>query len=741
MTAVDDRTLGRMRYSSDMEVPGMLHAVLVRSPHASAAVRSIDVSRVPDDVVTLQASDLGDLARKRYGAAILDQPILAVDRVRHVGEPVVAVAAATPRAAREAADLVSVQYDLTEAAVGAVAAAQPGAPLVHADLDMGPGLAAAMNVQLRPTPASNVCHTFRLHTGESDWKVDADVIVEREYHVAGAAHMPLEAHATIAFWERDHLTVATGTQTPFANRAALASLFEVPEEHVRIQALPMGGSFGAKTFLRAEPITVALARKAGKPVRMSFSRVEEFLTLNRHPATFRITLGATRAGVLVGKSIDVWWDTGAYADAGPDVATKGGYASIGPYRIPNVQLTSRCVYTNTVPNGAYRGYAATQASWASERCMDELARELGVDPLQFRLDNLLHSGDTFHTGEVLEDFHVEECLRACAEAIEWETGTRGKGLAVVMKGMHTPSRACAAIEVTDGALVIRTGTTEFGQRVDLIQARLAAASLRAPVTVFSQAPNDTDEVPFDARTTSSRSAHMMSHALDMAARDLRAKVADKLGVEPESLDFMQGDVRADGDRYEWEEFSGLRGDGEHLTEGGLDPDTGQGLASSDWHQGAAGVELDVDEETGMLTLTRVHTAAWAGKVVDRTGAELQTEGCMILGVGTTLFEQVSTDADGQPQQATMSDYNIPSMVDIPPLTYDLLEEEPTDGLLAPVHGLGETALPPVPAAIGNAVQSLGAFVRELPLTAESVLVAFDESRDTGAGPDHGEAPS
>jgi CO/xanthine dehydrogenase Mo-binding subunit len=723
MSPLDERILARFRYATNAKVPGMLHAAIIRSPHASARIIDIDVTRVPTGVVTLRAEDLGEVAHRRYGAAIKDEPVLAVDRVRYVGEPVVAVAGATPEAAQAAADLVSVNYEVLTPALGACEAAAPGAPLVHDGTEITSDMAAAVNVRLRPTPGSNICHTFRLALGAADWEEEADVVVEREYQVAGAAHVPLEPHATIARWTNGRLVIEGGTQTPFANRTALAELFGLREEDVRITTLPMGGSFGSKTFLRLEPIVAALARKADAPVGIVLSRVEEFLTLNRHPVIFRIRLGAKASGELVGKSIDAWWDTGAYADAGPDVATKGGYASIGPYRIPHVRLESRCVYTNTVPNGAYRGYAAMQAVWASERCMDELADELGVDPLQLRLKNLLREGDTFATGETLHDFHIEECLRACAEHVGWSQDRVGKGLAVVMKGMHTPSLARAGLSVRqDGRLVIQTATTEFGQRVDRVQAQLAADALDAPVDLFVQAVNDTDDVPFDARTTSSRSVHMMAGALGEAAADLRRQVAEKLDGSPEDVDLTQGDVRFNGSSAAWSDFAGLTGTGTFQTQGGLDPDTGQGLASSEWHQGAAAVEVEVDRETGVVHVKEMHTAAWVGHVVDRAGAELQTEGCMILGYGAAFFEEISFDREGQPQQLTMSDYNIPSMADVPTLSYDLLEGGPG----STVHGLGETAVPPLPAAIGNALQSLGVAVRQIPMTPERVRAAVEE---------------
>ena len=197
----------------------------------------------------------------------------------------------------------------------------------------------------------------------------------------------------------------------------------------------MGGSFGAKTFMRLEPVAAALARKARRPVRAVLTRAEEFITINRHPARFHIRLGATRDGTFVAKSVDAWWNTGAYADCGPSVCTKGGYAAIGPYRIPNVNVDSRCVYTHLPPAGAFRGYAATQGVWASERMTDLMADRLGIDPLTLRLRNLLRNGDSFATGEVMHDVRFADCLRKAAEAVDWGGGRKNKGLAVMLKGI------------------------------------------------------------------------------------------------------------------------------------------------------------------------------------------------------------------------------------------------------------------------------------------------------------------
>ena len=270
----------------------------------------------------------------------------------------------------------------------------------------------------------------------------------------------------------------------------------------------MGGSFGAKTFVRTEAIVAALARKAGRPVKAVLDRTEEFLTLNRHPATMRVRLGATRDGTLVAKELDCWVDTGAYADCGPGVATKLGYAGVGPYRIPHVRVDSLAIYTNLPPNGAFRGYGAMQSIFASERAMDVLAERLGMSPLELRRKNLLRDGDRFATGEVMHDVHFEECLQAAADAVGYEADPRGKGLCVLLKGMQTPSRAQVAIERTPVGYVVRSASTEMGQGVQALDpahgraaARLRARPGRGARSPTRRSPRSTRGPPPAARRT------------------------------------------------------------------------------------------------------------------------------------------------------------------------------------------------------------------------------------------------
>jgi CO/xanthine dehydrogenase Mo-binding subunit len=680
---VDPRVTASLRYSAEVERPGMLHAAFVRSAHPHARVVTIDPSAVPDDVVVLLPDDVADLGA--YGCQVKDQHVLA-DRARYAGDVVAAVAAPTREAARAAARLVDVTYKERPAVFDPVAAVSPGAPLLHERAGTSAG--DAVSIDVRPIPNSNVCHRFRIRHGDvAEGFAQADVVVEETYRTAGAAHVPMEPHAALAEWDDGRLTIHAGTQTPFNTRADLAGLFGIDEERIRVIAPPMGGSFGAKTFVRLEALVAALARKAGRPVKAVLDRAEEFVTLNRHPAVVRVKIGAKRDGTLVAKEVDCWVDTGAYADCGPGVATKMGYAGVGPYRIPNVRVDSLSIYTNLPPNGAFRGYGAMQSVWASERTMDLLARELDMSPLELRRHNLLRDGDVFATGEVMHDVHFEECLQAAADAVGYESDPRGKGLCVLLKGMQTPSRAAISVERTPVGFVVRSASCEMGQDVRQSIKLMGAELLGCEPGQVEVPDPDTDTSPFDTRTTSSRSTYMMGRALREAVADLHRN-----GNE--------------------------RGFGEVRNEGGLDPDTGQGVASTHWHQGAAAAHVRVDERTGRLTVEHVHAAVYAGRVVNRAGAELQNEGSMLMGLGTTLFEAVEF-ADGQVTNANLSDYNVPAFGDLPKLTHELIER---DG--AEVHGLGETALPPVPPAIGNALASLGAHVTDLPITAERVLEAL-----------------
>jgi CO/xanthine dehydrogenase Mo-binding subunit len=696
--SVDPRARGAIRYSVDADMPGQLHGALVRSTVAHGIVRSIDTSALGSDVVALLPSDIADLPL--YGCQIADQAVLAGERVRFVGDVVAAVAAPTAAAARAAAKSVVVDYEELPAVFDALEAVREDAPSLHPDIAVSDNDAAYFGI--RPVPGTNICHRFRIRHGDiGAGFAQAEVVVEGTFRTPSAAHVPMEPHASVArFSDSGRLEVITGTQTPFNMRMELAALFGLEEEDVRIVVPPMGGSFGAKTFTRHEAVVAATARKAGRPVKLVLDRSEEFVTLNRHPSVIQVRLGATRSGDLVAKAVTCWADTGAYADCGPGVAQKMGFAAPGPYRIPHCWVDAHAVYTNTPPNGAYRGYGQMQSSWASERAMDMLAARLEISPVELRRRNLLVDGDTYATGETMHDTCFEELLERAVAAVDYERDRRGKGIALILKGMQTPSRASIAIEREGDGYVIRCATTEMGQGARRSLSLLAAEQLGcAPEQVRIPDP-DTDRVPYDTRTTSSRSTYMMGRALVLACQALLE--------------------------------DGRRGFGAIENEGGLDPDTGQGVASTHWHQAAASAHLELDEETGVPCLQRVHCAVYAGRVVNKPGAALQNEGSMYMGLGTALFEAIEL-SQGQVTNANLSDYNIPTAEDVATLTHELVERQG-----APIHGLGETALPPIPPAVGNALASLGIELHELPMTPERILDAIDR-REVAPPRAHAEA--
>jgi CO/xanthine dehydrogenase Mo-binding subunit len=322
----DARATGASRYAEDFELPEMLHARIVRSLYPHARVLRVDASAVPASCVALVPDDVRDLGR--HGCQIQDETVLALERVRYVGDPVAAVAASTPREAESLVPLVDVDYEELPAVFDAVEASSSDAPLLHEDVVAG---GAAAYFALRPQPGTNVCHRFSIRDGDVEAGfAGADVVVERTYRTAGAHQAPMEPHACVARWRRDELELWTGTQTPFNVREDLARVFAISEERIRVVALPMGGSFGAKTFVRIEAIAAALARKAGRPVKVVLPRAEEWQTINRHPATITVKLGARADGTLVAKQVTCWADTGAYADCGPGVAQRMGFAAPGP---------------------------------------------------------------------------------------------------------------------------------------------------------------------------------------------------------------------------------------------------------------------------------------------------------------------------------------------------------------------------------------------------------------------------
>ena len=744
------RVTGRIGYTIDLAFGGMLHAKLLRSTAAHARIRSIDVSRareVPGVVAVLTGADLASRSdlQPYFGPVYRDQPILAIDKVRFVGDPVAAVAAVDLDAAREALALIDVEYEELPAVFTLDAALAEGAPLVHE----GPPRTGETfaDVIVKPQEGTNICNSFRLRKGDVEIGfAEADEIFEDVFTSPPVQHVPLETHACIASVVNGQITVWSSTQIPFVIRSQLAEIFRVPQSKVRVIIPTLGGGYGAKCYPKIEPVTALLSLVARRPVRLHLTREEEFVTITKHGVRVRLKTALKKDGTIVARQSLCHFNTGAYADIGPRLIKNGGYGTAGPHRIPHVAVDSYAVYSNLPPAGAFRGYGISQAAWAYETQMDMIAERMGIDPLELRMKNLLDDGDTVMTGEPMEDSHFKELLADATNWIGWSPGAqperngstvRAKGFSCIIKGTVTPSTSTAAAKLNeDGSLDVLTSSVEMGQGLLTALAILGGEPLGIDVDKVNVSTPDTDVTPYDQQSSSSRSTYAMGTAVQRAVREIRRKLFDHaseiLEVSVDDLELDDGRVVVKGvperslgfgEIVRKSRSGNLVGEATYITEGGLDPETGQGIGSVHWHQAAAAAEVEVDTDTGKVTLLRYHAGVYAGRIINPVQAELQSVGNVAFGVGQALFEEMHFD-NGQLQNGNLGDYMIASFEDLPrDLNVSVLEYLPADE----IHGIGETGLPPVMPAIGNAIaRATGVRIVDLPITPEKILRGLRE---------------
>jgi CO/xanthine dehydrogenase Mo-binding subunit len=739
------RVRGRVAYSMDVSMPGMLHAKLLRSPYAHARVISVDASRaraLPGVIAVLTGPELAarDDIFPYFGPIFRDQAVLAIDKVRFVGEPVAAVAAIDLDTAQAALELIDVVYAELPSVFDVIEAFAAGSPIVH---DEPPRLGQTFaDIIVHSEADSNVCNHFKLRKGDVERGfAEADHVFEDVFTSPPVQHVPLETHNCAVAISNGNIDVVTATQMPFAVRATLAEVFRVPQSRVRVRTHTLGGGYGAKTYTKIEPVTALLAQAAGRPVRLSLTREEEFVTITKHGVQVRMKTGVRNDGTIVARKATCLFNTGAYADIGPRLVKNGGYATGGPHHIPNVWVDSYAVYTNLPPAGAFRGYGVSQAAWAYETQMDMIAQRLDWDPLEFRMKNLLEDGQSVMTGEAIVDAHFKELLGTAAEKIGWDPAekprqigskVRAKGLACIIKGTVTPSTSTAAAKLNeDGSLQVLTSAVEMGQGSDTALSVLAAEGLDLTLAEVSVSRPDTDVTPYDQGTSSSRNTYSMGTAVAMSVADIRRQLidlaADELEVDQGDLEVVAGKVQpkdapsraiAFGDLVRRSRSGNLLAHSVYASAGGLDPETGQGIGSVHWHQAAAAVEVEVDLDTGKIDLLRYHAGVYAGRILNPTQVELQTEGNIAFGLGQALFEEMHFDG-GQLQNGNLGDYMIASSLDMPKeISLDVLEHLESND----IHGIGETSLPPAMPAIGNAVfRATGVRITDLPITAEKVL--------------------
>jgi CO/xanthine dehydrogenase Mo-binding subunit len=713
---------GEAEYAGDIDLPGLVVGAVLRSTVPHARIRSIDTSAaeaLPGVVCVLTAADLADLD-PFWGHRIRDRPILAVDRVRYAGDPVAAVAALDDSTAAAALELIVVDYEELPVVATLEDALRPDATLVH-DAPLRPGL---LEPNAPVDSDGNVCFRFEANRGELEALfAHADFVVEGEYTFPALYQYAMETHTTVARITGDEIEVWSSCQHPFLVRAELAALFEVPLDQVRLVVPYVGGGFGSKSYTKMEPIAVALARKAGRPVRVRNSVADSMVTNRRHGMTCRMRTAMNKEGRLLARETQCWFDTGAYADNGPRVAAVGGEVGVGPYQWLGLRSVSSCVYTNTVPSGSYRAFGAIHVQWIGEAQIDELARNAGLDPIAIRMENLARIGDQVkaNAGKPLDADLVGD-LQLVVDALDAAGPTpagRGRGVSVglITAGAHPASSAVIKLGA-DGRAAVFVGTTEIGQGARTVLAQIAAEVLELPLECVTVHGTDTRFTPYDRSTGASRSTTVAGLAVHDAAAHIRRQLEELAGhedVDPSTYGELIGR------RF------GLHGGGELIGRG----ETGPYPPFSNetplfWEVCMAGVEVEIDRDTGIVRIPRLVTIADVGKAINPQLVERQDEGAALQGIGNALFEELVFEG-GYLLNDSLLDYRVPNCEDVPDSMECILVENGDGPGPFGAKGCGEGAFAAVPSAILNALADAGITgLTELPLTPERVWRRIQE---------------
>jgi len=745
------KVTGQAIYGADLSAPGMLHGKVYRSPHPHARILSIDTSRaraVPGVGAVLVASDVPAI---RNGVYIDDEPILARDKVRYVGEPVALIAATTPDAADEALHLISVEWALLPVLDDPEAALRPGAVLIHEDWEH-------LTTHAELTRRENLCGYSRLATGDVDEAFRAADVVVRDRFRGHMVHQGyMEPRAALARIEPNgSITVWSSTQWPFDIRDQLAKLFSRPKEQVRVITTCVGGGFGGKIPLGVEHFATLLAGATGRPVKMITSTAEELTaSYPRQGITVEIASGVRKDGTLVGRRARAVLDTGAYAGYGPYFASNVTNQLAGPYRIPALWLEGVAVYTNKTNCGAYRAPTAPKAVFALESHMDRVAQAIDMDPVEFRRRNIYQEGDVAPSGWKLEGVGLGETLEKAARAIGWGEPLppwRGKGVACAWWATGGGSSSVVLTLNRNGTLSLASGNVEMGTgalTAGVVQ--ILAEEMAVEPEDVSLITGDTDATPYDFGAQASRTVFSVGNAVIRAAEDLRrqllALAGELLDVKPGRLEVSSGAVRVRGEAAAARAASYAA-----LAEAGLSRGTpliGRGsyiapapdydpsvftthlkpyLASPSFHTHAC--EVEVDPETGEVRVLRYVVAQDVGFAITPQYVEGQIEGGVVQGLGFALSEEIVMRG-GHVLNPNLTDYKMPTILDVPPITTILVEHPAPLGPYG-AKNVAEPPCIPVAAAVANAVyHAAGVRVTETPITAERVLRAI-RARATSA---------
>ena len=760
------KVTGAAKYVGDMKWPRMLYAKCVKSPYAHAKILSIDVSAAKalkgvHDVIT------GDYYTKRGGLYLEDKNFLAVNTVKFCGEPVVAVAAETPEIAEAACELVKVEYEPLPVINNPMEGMAKDAILIHPELHTYKVVPI-----FHPQAHTNISHHHIIRKGDADAAFkyaeehpDEYYITEHEYHVPHVQHTPIENHIAVAQYEPDgKCTVWASCQSPYAVRQALSASFDIPLNKMRIISPYVGGGFGAKAGTTIEGIIIPLAMHSkGRPVMMEYTREEEFVNSYVRQGLYTKIKTAVRKsdGKFLAVQNDFYWDGGAYTEYGVNIVKASGFASTGPYEFDNVKTDAYCVYTNNPVGGPYRGFGMCEIHFGIEQNIDEVAKEIGMDPIEIRRVNGLAPGKSTGTGEIMKSCGFLEALDQVAEAIQYDKPcdppsgphkVRGKGIAGGWKSPSQPTNAGSAAIIRmneDGTFFLMTSGHDIGQGSDTALTQIAAEVLCCDPSKFTIRTGDTDHTPYEWQTVASRITYCAGNAIKLAAEDLKEKLLDlaqiKLGYikrelyledgwiinrnHPESRmpmsDLALGLAFEDGSGYGGPAI----GVGTFTLPNNINYDPATGYSpkpAAFWTTAVAGAEVEVDTETGIIEVKKMVESCDPGHIVNPELYKAQVEGGMMQALGTVLFEELKLK-DGKVLNKSFVDYKIPTIDNAPETFIAMGVEHPEETGPYGARGIGEPALVPGAPAIANAIyNATGCRFTEMPITPERMLKALQE---------------
>lgn len=752
-----EKITGNAIYGTDIKIPGMLYGKIFRSTCAHGKLVRVDTSKA-ERVKGVRAVVTGKEFPITHGSAwIKDQPFLAIDKVRYIGEPVAAVAAIDEDTAEEAAQLIQAEYEELPAVFDPLEAMEPGAPLVHENLAQ-----YAHAEAFHPLAGTNICNYFKVRLGNLEEGLrEADYVLEDRYSTPMVQHCPMEPHAAVAQIDASgKITVWTTTCSPFVTRGELARALQIPMTKIRIIPTWVGGAFGSKQGPKLEGYCIALSQKAhGRAVKITHSRSEEFAcSLARTACISQFRTGVQKTGKICAVEVKLIWETGAYSSHSPAVSRNAGFSAAGPYKIPHIKIDSYCVYTNNPIMGAMRGFGIPEVAWGLESHLDMIAAKLALDPLEFRLLNVVEEGTTYATGERLHSVGLRECLEKAAARIGWQDPPvgkfTGKGIACMHKSTGTPSSSAAIVKLNeDGSAVVLTSAGEIGQGVATILAQIASEELGVDMERLQVSRPDTDLTPFERSTSSSRNTFHTGNAVKMAARDAREQIlaiaSQVFHVPPADLEIRRSKVFV---RQEPEKSISLEklwragiysqqqlpivGKGIYSTAevyDPVDPETGRSKSPSVfWMYGAQAAEVEVDIETGRVNVKRVVAAHDVGKAINPQGCEQQIEGSIANGWSIAILEELKAEK-GKVLNDSFADYKIATALDVPRIEPIIVEAKHDLGPFG-AKGLGEPAFAPTAPAIANAIYAaVGVRIKDLPITPEKLLRCLQQKKEGSAG--------